>query len=639
MLKKRFLPLLAIFLILAQAFTGLFTGGIQKAAAEQDLTALKQYSIYAAFRSCILMSGSLNNPLGGGNEAGLMTHNGISGWAQIGWVVDSAGGATDAGARCFDMPKLVMSSLNISGEDLVKGLGYQLGADGNWSLIPGTNPSTNWDKFANSKGIPTSEPTGYSWYYFALAAYKNGCKAQPVTSPTDSQKAKATSRTDGYGWVAEITDSAGTTTKTVYQLQSKSFNDTVHAYPRPNSAANSAASAGGPGDSTCGELLTALDGVGDDATTRYANYLIAQTAEAKKKAIMEPIDAYCLKTYPNGQPALQYQYCLSTTYNAQQKCWGQIRDATDHIMRDRTTDEKVECMKEEGVAGTAKEIDDLVKNIDSAIAGIPAPTQIGDGGGGGGTTEAACTGGALGWILCPVLQLLDSINKALAKEIENQLYVALTQDSPYTTSIQPIWSTVVGIANLVLIIAFLIVIFSQATSIGLSAYGIKKMLPRIIAAAILINLSFFICSVALDIANVIGNSVQGIIALGMSKITTNTTSSVEWGNVALDIGVSALGITGAVLTGTIGFLVPIAIAVVGGITVLFLGLAMRKVLIVLLIIVAPLAFAAMILPGTEPMFKKWGKSFIQLLIMYPVIVAILYGSALVAKIILAAGNM
>lgn len=251
---------------------------------------------------------------------------------------------------------------------------------------------------------------------------------------------------------------------------------------------------------------------------------------------------------------------------------------------------------------------------------------------------AACTGGALGFFLCPLVDLSQAALDKFGPMIESLLIIQpMTAGSPQADALQAIWQIIVGISNLLLVIAFLIVIFSQATSIGLSAYGIKKMLPRIIAAAILINLSFFICSISVDIFNVIGGSVKGIISVGMNAVLGSTSASVtSW----WDIGGGLLAWVGIavaaeVALGLLGFLVPALIAGVLAMISLWMMVGLRQVLILLLIIVSPLAFAAMILPGTESLFKKWYKSFFGLLVMYPVIVAIMYGCALISAILLA----
>lgn len=258
-----------------------------------------------------------------------------------------------------------------------------------------------------------------------------------------------------------------------------------------------------------------------------------------------------------------------------------------------------------------------------------------------GSDQATCVGGALGWLLCPIVTIMDNLNKSMANTIESMLRVdMMLPGSDSRTALQSIWAMLVGIANLLLVVAFLIVIFSQATSIGLSAYGIKKMLPRIIAAAILINLSFFVCGVLVDIFNIAGGAVKQIISVGIVSIpdasgaVSTSNLGVEIGSWIIGLSAAAVALTALALLNLIAFVLPViatgTLATLG----FFVAIALRQVLIVLLIVVSPIAIAAMILPNTESMFKKWMSGFIKLLALYPIVIAIMYGCTLVAKIIL-----
>lgn len=260
------------------------------------------------------------------------------------------------------------------------------------------------------------------------------------------------------------------------------------------------------------------------------------------------------------------------------------------------------------------------------------------------TPNVLCSGGALGWLLCPVVSLLNDVNQFMAGQIEGLLRLNTMTLDTSRKAIEAVWATVVGIANLALVVAFLIVIFSQATSIGLSAYGIKKMLPRIIAAAILLNLSFFICSILIDIANVIGASIQGIFQAAVNslgKLPGSVPDAGAAGHVLMDMGgllailTSAVAVTAVAFTvGALPFIVPVLIAGTFAIVIFFLALALRQVLVALLVIIAPLAFVAMVLPNTESLFKKWWSSLVKLLVMYPAIAIIMYGSVFVGQVML-----
>lgn len=262
------------------------------------------------------------------------------------------------------------------------------------------------------------------------------------------------------------------------------------------------------------------------------------------------------------------------------------------------------------------------------------PGEIGGTGSCSDKAPPACQGGSLGWLICPLTEMFSSIISAIAKYIDGLLFFKplIIGDGSSGDAIYSLWRVVIVPANLLLVVAFLVVIFSQATSFGLSSYGIKKMLPRIIAAAILINLSYFLCAVAVDITNVIGAGVKGMmenVPLPNGKNLRGSTW-VDW----LATGVVGSLVTGTtVVTGAVFYIVPMLAAAVIAVLTAFLVVAARQVLITLMIIIAPLAFAALVLPNTNELFTKWRKAFAALLFMYPLIMFVFYGSMVVSKIV------
>ena len=265
--------------------------------------------------------------------------------------------------------------------------------------------------------------------------------------------------------------------------------------------------------------------------------------------------------------------------------------------------------------------------IESDLTNIAGANSLG--------SNALCTGGSLGWVMCPLVDVFGDIIKTTSEILDGMLFVNPIGSSDGLRQASRIF---VGFANLLLVVGFLWVIFSQATSVGLSAYGIKKMLPRIIAAAILINLSYFICSLALDVTNIIGSTVGGLIStIPIDAVSVDGTRLVNTMGPfeALPIIVTGLiGVGILAVVGALAFLVPILLVAALSVLGVFLAIALRYVLVLLLVIIAPLAFAAMILPNTEQLFTKWRKLFINMLILYPVVMFMLHGSQLIGGLIL-----
>ncbi len=254
-----------------------------------------------------------------------------------------------------------------------------------------------------------------------------------------------------------------------------------------------------------------------------------------------------------------------------------------------------------------------------------------------GSNEPVCSAGALGWVICPLTDFISDATQTIAEIIEGQLVYPALLNSDQGDAIRTVWGTVLGIANLGLVLTFLVIIFSQATSVGLSSYGIKKILPRLIAAAILMNLSFFLCAIAVDLANILGVSIRGIVQAGIESIDKASPASdlvsadgTSWA--AGVVGILGLGV--AAFTGTIAFLLPVILSALISVFVAFLVIAARGIIVTLLIIVAPLAFLAWILPNTEQWFTKWRKLFTTMLLLFPLVMLVFYGSLLVSRLVL-----
>ncbi|MBR0403048.1 hypothetical protein IJI55_00645 [Candidatus Saccharibacteria bacterium] len=248
--------------------------------------------------------------------------------------------------------------------------------------------------------------------------------------------------------------------------------------------------------------------------------------------------------------------------------------------------------------------------------------------------------GGLGWIICPVVSVVSSGVDALYDIINNFLAIEpITFNENSSTYI--VWAIARDIANIVFIILILVVIFSQVTGIGFDNYNIKKTLPRIIIAAILVNLSFLICSLAVDSSNIIGASVKGLfdsIANTVKQNSTELTGELSWaaivgqiiGTIGTGAGATAIAGGAIALSGGLGHFIWLLIPVVlGAIISLAIGvftIALRQAVVSLLVMLAPLAFVAYLLPNTEGWFKKWKDILIQMLIFFPMFAA-LYGAS------------
>lgn len=245
------------------------------------------------------------------------------------------------------------------------------------------------------------------------------------------------------------------------------------------------------------------------------------------------------------------------------------------------------------------------------------------------------SGGALSWVLCPIIQMAADFSKWFYDSVvKPQLEIQASGIFETYGGVYQAWSGFRDIANVVFVILFLIVIISQLTGYGIDNYGIKRMLPRIIIAAILINVSYFICQLAVDIANIIGVSigdflngfVDGQLEVGL---TSPDVSQYVFTFAAASIGVGALLISP-------GIIVTILISAVGVLISLITLLAIltaRQAAVVILIVISPLALVCYLLPNTENLTKKWLKVAEAMLLLYPICSIIIAAGSLAGNVI------
>ena len=70
----------------------------------------------------------------------------------------------------------------------------------------------------------------------------------------------------------------------------------------------------------------------------------------------------------------------------------------------------------------------------------------------------------------------------------------------------------VGMANIAFVIAFLAVIYSYITNYGIKQHDIRYMVPRIIVAAFLVNVSYYLCAILIDVSNILGTAIQELLS-------------------------------------------------------------------------------------------------------------------------------
>ena len=239
--------------------------------------------------------------------------------------------------------------------------------------------------------------------------------------------------------------------------------------------------------------------------------------------------------------------------------------------------------------------------------------------------------GGLGWLICPVMTFVANINDAAYGAISGFLDIkpAILSSGDNSGAKQG-WDFFRNIANAIFAVIFLWIIFSQISNVGVSNYGIKKILPRLIIGALLVNLSYYLCQIFVDLSNILGHTLKDALESGAGEIGT-TSEAAGWGSA---IAATIVGVGGVAAFAALAIGIPTLAAGFLAIMTVFIILVVRQAGIILLISMSPMAFAAWLLPNTEDLFKKWMKIFRGLLLVFPII-SLLYGAGKLAGAVLA----
>lgn len=159
----------------------------------------------------------------------------------------------------------------------------------------------------------------------------------------------------------------------------------------------------------------------------------------------------------------------------------------------------------------------------------------------------------------------------------------------------------------------------------LDAYTVRKIAPRLLVAAIGVNLSIYLCVAAIDITNLVGHALANLIVQPFAdaqqldfNLDTGGASLAGFlliGAAMTGIVLTALALSGGAVAAIFFTLLPIMLIVLA----ILIVVVIRQALLVLLTIFSPIAIVCLVLPGTEKYFKQWWDLFLKTLLVYPII--------------------
>ena len=344
---------------------------------------------------------------------------------------------------------------------------------------------------------------------------------------------------------------------------------------------------------------------------------------------------------------------------------------------DEQADEIVKCVKDAGFTdqeammecsdtkytGHGVSKDDAMKNRVrcDAIEGIRVRTTPKDEDGNsdegdkiaeGYTDPCYAANEALSWFTCPLIDSLSTFMTRLYTNIveewlvfDPQILTVTTNKTTNTNAAKDAWGKFRTYTNIFFVLVLFFIVFAQITGFGEGRYNIRAMLPRFIAIVIVVNISYPICQIAVDLSNILGSGITNLFIEFSSHIELENASGVAgipmYGAIIGAVVIAAVAIVVAAIAVGPAFLMPIIMALLGGVLTVFftyLMLVVRQAVMIILVVASPVAIAMAVLPGTKSIFDKWFKLFRGLLLTYPIASLLMMGGNFAARLVMKVWN-
>ena len=244
------------------------------------------------------------------------------------------------------------------------------------------------------------------------------------------------------------------------------------------------------------------------------------------------------------------------------------------------------------------------------------------------------------WVASAILHLMGGLLGLVGiilNLVVQKLVVGMAVTIRGIAGIDVAWKVFRDLANMLFI--FILLYIAIATILRVEGYQAKNLLKNVIIVALLVNFSLFFTKVIVDASNIVtlgfynavapgaaqGNVVMtGLANTFMEPIRLQTIGSVnllgsigdQWG----DMPRFVIGAIGSALVIVVTMFVFITIAVL---------LVTRFVILIFVMILSPVGFAASVLPGTRQYAKKWWNALLEQALFAPALMALLWVSAMI----------
>ncbi|TSC96179.1 MAG: Uncharacterized protein Athens101410_109 [Parcubacteria group bacterium Athens1014_10] len=229
----------------------------------------------------------------------------------------------------------------------------------------------------------------------------------------------------------------------------------------------------------------------------------------------------------------------------------------------------------------------------------------------------------ISWILWIPAWALGSLSLGI---IYLLLQVAQFNKFINVPSVTTAWLIVRDICNMFFIIVLLLMAFG--TVLGQEAWNYRRLLGKLVIAAVMINFSKMICGLLIDAGQIVMITFVNAFKDSAAGVLINATGLSTMWNISKDNGLSLanFSIAGTMILNLIFVIISFVVLLA-----FFLILLIRVVMLWLLVVLSPIIWMGNLVPAFSGYVSQWWKQFTNWVIIGPILAFFLWFSLLILQ--------
>ncbi|MYB40353.1 hypothetical protein F4X86_03775 [Candidatus Saccharibacteria bacterium] len=193
------------------------------------------------------------------------------------------------------------------------------------------------------------------------------------------------------------------------------------------------------------------------------------------------------------------------------------------------------------------------------------------------------------------------------------------------------WANIRTFMTFAVVGTALFMVISTALDAGFfSNYTVKKYLPRLVVGTILIQFSWALGDLFIQLTNQLGDFMESILYAAVPGAKDHGLAQIFGGGNFASFFAGGVGVAAAIWA----ILLPVGFTAIVFLFIGWMFLVARKYMLIMLLILGPLGLALWVLPGSDRAWRFYSKTFFYLLLFYPIVVTTIAAGKIFSYLVL-----